>query len=77
MFYNKEESFFARYFGGGGGSPKMPEPEPVETKHVEEYAGEEELKARKRKPPGRKATIFTGIQKALEERQTGKSKLGE
>jgi hypothetical protein len=77
MFYNKEESVFNRYFGGGGGkSPKVPVTEPVETKRVETYAAEEELKARKRTPPGKKQTMFSGIKKALEERSGLKKKLG-
>lgn len=72
MWYNKDESWGNRYLGGGGGVPKLKAPEPApkaqETRRVVEAAGEERKKERKRKPPGRKSTIFAGIDKALKDR---------
>lgn len=72
MFFNKDEHWGNRFFGGGGDTPKLkaPEPEPKakETRRVVEAAGEERREERKRKPPGRKATIFAGIDKTLKEK---------
>ena len=72
MFFNKENSIFARYFNRGGGSKKLPPVEkPVkadETRRIVESAGKERQAERKRVPPGRKATIFAGIEKALKDR---------
>ena len=62
-------SFLLKYFGGGGGSPDPPPVEkPVETRRVVERAGEEREAERKRVPPGRKATMFAGIEKMLKDR---------
>ena len=70
--FNKENSVFARFFGGGGGSKKLPPVEkPVkaeETRRIVEAAGQERQAERKRIPPGRKATMFAGIEKMLKER---------
>ncbi len=58
-----------KFFGGGGGTPDPPPVEkPVETRRIVEKAGEEREAERKRVPPGRKATQFAGIEKALKER---------
>jgi hypothetical protein len=59
-----------RFFGGGGGSVPDPPPveKPVETRRIVEQAGEEREAERKRVPPGRKATVFAGIEKMLKER---------
>jgi len=73
MFYNKEHSPFARYFGGGGGgsTPKLKAPaeqqKTQEVRRIEESAGEARKESRKRVPPGRKSTIQFGIQKVLNE----------
>jgi len=58
------------FFGGGGGSPPDPPPveKPVETRRVVERAGEARESERKRVPPGRKATMFAGIEKMLKDR---------
>ena len=57
------------HFGGGGGTPDPPPVEkPVETRRVVEAAGEEREAERKRVPPGRKATMFAGIEKMLKDR---------
>ncbi len=63
----------AKFFGGGGGSPKPPKaPEKPakqeEVRRVIESAGESRKQEQKRIPPGRRATIFAGIKKKLEER---------
>lgn len=56
-------------FGGGGGVPDPPPVEkPVETRRVVEAAGEVREQERKRVPPGRKATMFAGIEKMLTDR---------
>lgn len=56
-------------FGGGGGAPDPPPVEkPVETRRIVERAGEEREDERKRIPPGRKATMFSGIEKMLKDR---------
>lgn len=56
-------------FGGGGGTPDPPPVEkPVETRRVVERAGEARESERKRVPPGRKATMFAGIEKMLKDR---------
>jgi len=57
-------------FGGGGGSVPDPPPveKPVETRRIVEQAGEEREAERKRVPPGRKATMFAGIEKMLKDR---------
>lgn len=56
--------------GGGGGSPPDPPPveKPIETRRVVEQAGKEREAERKRIPPGRKATMFAGIEKMLTDR---------
>ncbi len=62
----------ARFFSGGGGSPKIKTPEKPakqeETRRIEESAGEERKAERRRVPPGRKATLKYGIQRELEKR---------
>ena len=59
-------------FSGGGGAPKPPPPppveKPVETRRIVEQAGVEREAERKRVPPGRKATMFAGIEKMLKDR---------
>jgi hypothetical protein len=63
--------------GGGGGSPDLPPVEkPVETRRVVERAGEAKEAERKRVPPGRKSTMFAGIEKMLTDRQL-KNELGQ
>lgn len=61
-----------KYFSGGGGAPKPPPPppveKPVETRRIVEQAGVEREAEHKRVPPGRKATMFAGIEKMLKDR---------
>jgi len=66
-------NFLLVSFGGGGGSTPDPPPveKPIETRRVIERAGEEREAERKRVPPGRKATMFAGIEKMLKN-QLGK-----
>ncbi len=57
----------------GGGKPKaLPAPEKPqkseEVRRVVEDAGEAKKDERKRRPPGRKSTVFAGIDNALKER---------
>ena len=63
-------TFLLKFFGGGGGGTPDPPPveKPVETRRIVERAGEEREQERKRVPPGRKATMFAGIEKMLKER---------
>ena len=62
-------NFLLISFGGGGGTPDPPPVEkPVETRRVVEQAGEARESERKRVPPGRKSTMFAGIEKMLKDR---------
>lgn len=71
MFYNKDESPSVRFFSGGGG-PKIKSPakpaKQEEVRKVVETAGEAKKTERKRIPPGRKSTMFGGIEKELVKR---------
>lgn len=73
MFFSKDESPSVRFFGGGGKKPKAPPapPAPVkqaEVRRVEERATDARNEERKRRPPGRKATLKFGIEKELTKR---------
>lgn len=69
-FYLKSLKPSYQFGGGGGASVPDPPPveKPVETRRVVEAAGEEREAERKRVPPGRKATMFAGIEKMLKDR---------
>jgi hypothetical protein len=69
--FNKEDSPFARFFGGGGGpsikSPEKPAKQ-AEVRQIVEGAGEARRDERKRIPPGKQSVMFAGITKELEKR---------
>ncbi len=72
MFYDYLERPSLRFFGGGGSAPKIRAPEKPakqqEVRRIEDSAGAERDKERKRIPPGRKSTLKYGIQKTLTDR---------
>jgi hypothetical protein len=74
MFFNKDESPFVRWFSGGS-APKIKAPEKPakqeEVRRIDQSAEDERGRERKRIPPGRKSTLFSGIEKML------KAKLGK
>jgi len=62
-------------FGGGSSKPKPPKPAPEpqrpkeESRRIVEGADKaRQDEVRKRIPPGRKATLFAGLEKALKDR---------
>jgi hypothetical protein len=71
MFYNKDESPFVRWISSGGG-PKIKSPEkPVkqqEVRRIDDSASEARQAERKRIPPGKSSTMFSGIEKMLKDR---------
>jgi hypothetical protein len=71
MFYDYLERPSLRFFGGSGG-PKIKSPEKpakqAEVRQIVEDAGGARRDERRRIPPGKKSTMFGGIQKELEKR---------
>jgi hypothetical protein len=71
MFFNKDESPFVRFFSGGSAPKITPPKEPVkqqETRRIDRSAEEARGQERKRVPPGRTSTMFSGIEKMLKDR---------